>query len=219
MIENYYKFTSSNKEKEVANSFPSKDSESRKWFLLDNTLYDLCKKYPFHTDANQIQAKMCLIGRSYSAAIERRRNADATRGDFYYDYVVPAIMESNLDDDISALHSYSVPTEENMDAILKVHKRLQDILKSITEQKNRSFASKYLHFHLPNLFYLYDSISRKELNAIVRRIKPISFSEKIDAEYADYCYRALLIQKKIAPNHRFFPRLIDIMLQSNFYNS
>lgn len=38
---------------------------STRWGLANQTLYDLCKEYPNHTDADQIVAKLWLIGRSY----------------------------------------------------------------------------------------------------------------------------------------------------------
>src|SRR5439155_25107965 len=58
----------------------------------NHVLYDLCKAHPFHTDDDAIVAKFLLIGRSYSAAAERRKkeggpnqndSADETR--FYED--------------------------------------------------------------------------------------------------------------------------------------
>ena len=68
-------------------------ASSTRWKLANDTLYNLCNKYPLHTNADEIVAKMWLIGRSYAAAIERRTNADGFSGDFYYDAVAPELLK------------------------------------------------------------------------------------------------------------------------------
>lgn len=44
------------------------------WDVGNSVLYDMCRKYPNHGKEDEIIAKVWLIGCSYSAAIERRRN-------------------------------------------------------------------------------------------------------------------------------------------------
>ncbi len=44
------------------------------WDLGNQVLYDLCSKHPFHKTPQEIIAKVWLIGRSYAAALERRKN-------------------------------------------------------------------------------------------------------------------------------------------------
>ena len=70
------------------------------WDLGNKVLYDLCSTYPFHKTDQEIIAKIWLIGRSYAAAIERRKNKDLdAAGDlFYEDKVTPAIKRSGIDD-------------------------------------------------------------------------------------------------------------------------
>jgi hypothetical protein len=43
------------------------------WDLGNDILYEMCEKYPGHDEDNEIIAKIWLIGRSYAAAIERRK--------------------------------------------------------------------------------------------------------------------------------------------------
>ena len=38
----------------------------------NQVLYQMCRDHPGHTDTDVISGKMWLIGRAYSAAIERR---------------------------------------------------------------------------------------------------------------------------------------------------
>ena len=52
------------------------------WDLGNEVLYSLCHDYPKHDRGDAIIAKIWLIGRSYAAAIERRKNADPLH-DFY----------------------------------------------------------------------------------------------------------------------------------------
>jgi hypothetical protein len=44
------------------------------WDFSNRVLYDLCRAYPAHNAESVVIAKMLLIGRTYSAAIERRKN-------------------------------------------------------------------------------------------------------------------------------------------------
>lgn len=52
----------------------------RVWDLGNRVLYDLCQSHPEHTRDDEIVAKIWLIGRSYAASIERRKNAMGSAG-------------------------------------------------------------------------------------------------------------------------------------------
>ena len=63
---------------------------NHRWEFGNSILYRMCEENPLHNDADVIVGKIWLIGRSYAAAIERRRNADGYQGDdFYFDAVAP----------------------------------------------------------------------------------------------------------------------------------
>ena len=101
---------------------------------------------PQHDNAHEVVAKIAMIGRAYSASVERRKNAETTSDrDFYYGYVAPLIVDSDLDKRLDALRKYQTPTTENLPEILATHLYLQELLKKATEMNKRSFASKYLH--------------------------------------------------------------------------
>ncbi|MCI0640696.1 MAG: hypothetical protein L0Y72_16605 [Gemmataceae bacterium] len=53
------------------------------WDLGNAALYDLCQEHPGHKKRDEIIAKIWLIGRSYSASIERRRHVYPSDGEFY----------------------------------------------------------------------------------------------------------------------------------------
>jgi hypothetical protein len=68
------------------------------WDLGNEVLYKLCDDHPGHTANNAIIAKVWLIGRSYAAAIERRREKGEFSGDeFYVKHVAPCIRSSDID--------------------------------------------------------------------------------------------------------------------------
>lgn len=67
------------------------------WRVGNEVLYELCRTRPTHTDEADVIAKIWLIGRSYAAAIERRRNKSDGNDNFYVDKVAPAIRRSSID--------------------------------------------------------------------------------------------------------------------------
>ena len=82
----------------------------------------------------------------------------------------------------------------------------------------RSFASKYLHFHLPKLFFIYDTRAVSALKKIVPvlpvEIKKYYKTLNFDSDYTDFLFRCLYLQKIIASEHNIIlsPREIDNLL-------
>lgn len=184
----------------------------------NETLYRLCREHPDHTNLDAIGAKIWLIGRSYAAAIERRRKyRDELSDDFYAHRVIPGMGKSDIDEWLLRLRREDVMTEENIPLILKAHKHLLKKFEEITGLEKRSLASKYLHFHLPNLFFIYDARARSALTRIARPAKQFSAvinDHSVDAEYADFVYRALLCHKEVERmiGSAMSPREFDTML-------
>src|SRR6266478_386910 len=72
--------------------------ESSVWDLGNRFLYVLCTKNFDHKSDDVIIAKFWLIGRSYSAAVERRRNKDDSAGEeFYEKCLAPKVRHSDID--------------------------------------------------------------------------------------------------------------------------
>ena len=61
--------------------------------------------------------------------------------------------------------------ENNIGQIISVHNFLTVIFNEISGLDKRSLASKYLHFHLPNLFYIYDSRADNAIRKMVKTIR------------------------------------------------
>ncbi len=184
------------------------------WNLGNNVLYDLCKNNPNHKTPEEIVAKIWLIGRSYAAAIERRKNKVKENDKFYEEIVVNALKNSDLDLKLKQIKKYDKITESNLNDLLEVHKYLVDVFYGITQMYKRSLASKYLHFHLPNLFYIYDSRANNALKKILpnQRIKlPIG---NFDNEYAKFSKKMYILQTQIEKETKTLlsPRELDNLL-------
>lgn len=191
------------------------------WDFGNNVLYDLCRRNQDHKKVDIVIAKIWLIGRSYSAAIERRGNAKEKNDDFYIKKVAPLLIESELDSKIKELETVKEIKEENIDSILELHKYLLDLFKKITHLNKRSLSSKYLHFHLPELFFIYDSRSTKGLrhfiprfNQVPNELNNISKSKEVDEEYRKFFLKSFYVREEIKKylNIPMTPRKFDNLL-------
>lgn len=185
------------------------------WDIGNRALYDLCKIYPQHVNNEEILAKVWLIGRAYTAAIERRPNADSSGDDFYTDIVIPRIKESKIDAWLCEILHYNKPTEKNYSHIIAVHARVTDLFKQISGINKRSLASKYIHFHLPNLFFIYDSRAAKSVNKfIAKSVKIPKELKEYDGDYAKFYMKCMCIVDTIDKKYKiaFSPRQLDNFL-------
>jgi len=167
-------------------------------------LYDMCKKYPSHIDDQQIIAKSWLIGRSYGVALERYKpKGKKLNNDSFYKEKVPQAFKK-LDGHLNELKDLKEITGESIVRCLEVHNCLIEELKKITDgQIKRSFCSKYLHFHLWEMFFIYDQIAATSLGKLNYQLKtPKDLKVKIttikaDARYAEFCCKCLALKRKI----------------------
>jgi hypothetical protein len=183
------------------------------WDLGNRVLYDLCRQHPGHCRDDEIVAKVWLIGRSYSASIERRRNAKDTGDRFYEQAVVQAMRSTPVDE---WLASVGPPEGLGSSASIAVHKKLMDLFHSITGLEKRSLASKYLHFHRPDAFFIYDSRARWAIAKVVPRLNqiPAIEAEQYDVEYRDFVRRCVWLRSRLRIAHatELTPRELDKLL-------
>jgi hypothetical protein len=189
------------------------------WDFGNAILYKLCKDNFNHDLEDHILTKVLFIGRIYAAAVERRKNKSNDINDnFYTDTVAPTFRKSKLDNKLSDLKSAKPDKVENIKSILQTHYYLTSMLKKITALDKRSFSSKYLHFHLPDLFYIYDSRAvsalRQFTSQVPKDLKHILVIDSIDNEYAKFyckCFdlkRQIKTQFKIDLTHRQLDNLL-----------
>ncbi len=157
----------------------------------NRVLYHMCEEKPRHTDEDVVHGKIWLIGRAYSVAVERgsgkHRNLDT-----FYKNVARKVAHSDLDEWLDCVADINVVSLENLPRVLAVHARFVHLLKKLTGRKRPSFASKYLHFHRPSAFFIYDKRARDEIRKRIRRkFKiPADCTER-DTGYADFVVRCI----------------------------
>jgi len=168
------------------------------WSLGNLVLYDLCKNHPFHKTNEEIIAKIWLIGRSYAASIERRKTNDETiNDDFYSDKVAPIIQKSDIDNWINKCRS-----SKSINDILQVHHNVTNLFNTISGLNKRSLASKYLHFHLPEYFFIYDTRAVKSIGNVLKILGQKRFiigktQLEFDKEYSKFFYKCHFVQEHI----------------------
>jgi hypothetical protein len=185
------------------------------WDELNSVLYEYCAQHPRHSDPNQVLAKIVLIGRSYSAALERRKGGEPISGDFYIDHAVPAVVESELDRWLAELQEETEPTPENVHSIAVVHKDLVDLFEMVSGDNKRSLASKYLHFHRPDLFFIYDSYAAWSIRRLTKPVRRSPLvGDDVDDEYCRFFLRNLDLRESIANSTgvRLTLRQVDSLL-------
>ena len=185
------------------------------WDLGNQVLYDLCTKHPKHRSPAEVIAKVWLIGRSYAAAIERRRERSDENDDFYVEKVAPAIIGSNIDNWISDVSVHGRISIGSKTSALFAHHQVTKLFSDITGLEKRSLASKYLHFHQPELFFIYDTRAVEALRKLSSPVgRATKKSEESDNEYRKLVEKCLRLQSFIQNefNVSLTPREIDKLL-------
>jgi hypothetical protein len=167
------------------------------WTLGNDVLYRLCKEHPLHKTYEEIGAKIWLIGRAYSASIERRKEKLSINDDFYDTIVIPEIKKSDIDRWIE-----NCRTKKTKDSCLMAHKKTTDLFYKISGLEKRSLASKYLHFHLPDLFFIYDSRAKHGINTLftelhLKRAKEENNDNHFDKGYSSFFNKCLNAREEI----------------------
>jgi hypothetical protein len=157
------------------------------WHFSNKVLYDLCHEHPLHKETDVVLAKILLIGRVYAAAIERRRSKSKENDNFYITTVAPQIIESPIDHWIEKARSLEPTSAQALDAMVEIHGQTTQLFSKISGLEKRSLASKYLHFHVPRLFFIYDTRAVEGIRAgshIVGRAS--SYTGNGDKEYRKF---------------------------------
>ncbi len=187
------------------------------WDVTNEVLYSMCRRYPGHGSVGPVLAKVNLIGRAYAVAIERRKNrAHSEQNDsFYLVTVGPTIIRSDIDLWLAAARQVRPGTEHAFDVLLDVHARTTSLLAKISGMEKRSLASKYLHFHVPCLFFIYDSRAVKAIAALGHLIPRASRTSGAgDNEYRKFAEKCNHIVRHCSTEYglRLNPRQLDNLL-------
>lgn len=164
------------------------------WGEVDKVLYALCADHPLHDDRRHVTAKVALVGRAYSAGLERC--ITARPGEQSVMAAADHIWRHGreVDDIIAAVRLNDEPlTADGMRAIVEGHGRLTSLLEAMPQctRRPRSFAAKYLHFHHP-VVPIYDSYAEIALGKLVpwkAALAPFARPPHGDEWYWQFCAR------------------------------
>lgn len=179
------------------------------WGTANAELYELCKKYPCHDNREQTVAKLWMIGRTYAAALERRQHPIVSTDELYTQ--VADALSLHLDKRLAKLKQSGNLSPANFAMMLSLHQELTEWFAVESEKADfpvkRSLASKYLHFHLPNVFPIYDAnaafavsklVSNREISDIISDVSDYERNGRerhSDSEYRNFCLKVLALQR------------------------
>ncbi|MCE5345086.1 MAG: hypothetical protein LLG13_02195 [Bacteroidales bacterium] len=188
------------------------------WTLGNEILYKMCSDNFTHETDEKIVAKVWLIGRSYAASVERRKNKDPNEesDNFYTSIIVNTLKECLLDQKLKELKSLPNLDTNTLRKTIETHYYLTNLLNNITDLNNRTFSSKYLHFHIPELFFIYDSRAAKAISRFKIKIPRNFFKSqfKCDNIYAQFSSKCFLLREQIEKDFgiQLTPRELDNLL-------
>lgn len=194
------------------------------WSFSNEVLYDLCEKHAKHKDEKVVAAKLNIIGRTYAAALERGKREDKDTKDVFKE-AAQMLTDTDIDKRITQLRRNGcIENEKDQETALCLHKQLVNIFsKAIGNSKNtkRSLASKYLHFHVPALFFLYDSNAKQGFSAICGNYRTTRQpSGHFDNEYENFFHKLLDLREYIERSFdkTLGPRELDRLLHEKARN-
>ena len=159
----------------------------------NKVLYNMCKDEPLHQNIDIIASKLWIIGRSYAAAIERKAGVN-----FKIEDAARIIQASDIDKHLVQMQKVDRLDNSNVNLSLEVHHIFANLLRDATGIVKRSLASKYLHFHAPNAFFIYDSIANTKIRkALKREQSRFTISKSYDDEYESFVRRCLYYRNNI----------------------
>jgi hypothetical protein len=186
------------------------------WERIDEWLYSLCTASG-HVERADVQAKITIVGRTYSAGLERHvvlHNGQDDR------LVVAAAHLAEHGDAIDECLALLGPatgelTPARLADIVQVHGWFTSLVAEVCRTSPRSFASKYLHFHCPDV-PVYDSYAYAALSAdfpLSPGVRPFPKPDGADDEYYSYCCRLWTCYRRATSRGlKPRPKVLDFML-------
>lgn len=191
------------------------------WHFSNQLLYDLCRAHPLHTKTGIVLAKILLIGRVYAAAIERRRSKNEDNDDFYTTTVAPEIIKSQIDRWIKEAMKPKPASATALDVMVDMHGQTTQLFSKISGLEKRSLASKYLHFHVPQLFFIYDTRAVEGMRAVSHIVgRASSYTGSGDKEYRKFAEKCSRLRSHCESEFgaHLSPRELDNLLLALYEN-
>lgn len=160
----------------------------------NDVLYKMCREYPRHDLPEKTASKIWMINTAYSAGIMRKAlyPTDITnKPEWLYTKVAETLV--NFDKELEILK----PGHFELSKALQIHGHLVRLIGVYTKARHISFASKYLHFHYPNNFFIYDNLAAKSLASMVKYKCCTADESEISQVYHDYCTKSVILKSYI----------------------
>lgn len=168
-------------------------------------LYDLCFFHRHHFRDEIVADKLRLIGRLYA-------EYGAGLG-FSPELGAHALAQSPVDRWFCTL-----ATAEELEGwlLLETHKRVMDVFADLPEAEARSLASKYLHFHFPELFFVHDSLVDRAAWRLAEGDCGFLAMSEFDPVYGRFHACCRKLAERLAPQvgRRLSPREMDRVLRA-----
>jgi len=165
----------------------------------DKILLNMCKDNPEHSDAGVIASKIWIIGRAYSASLERHMHEKVDSTEAFL-LAGAELQGRDIDEHLDSARTQNLTFRTAPSYALRVHKIVLEKLRKIARRDARPFCSKYLHFHNENLFPIFDSRAWKAIKKIAPHgstLPAIDCDFEPDSEYADFAKRIVWLQWKV----------------------
>ena len=179
----------------------------------------MCEKHPANKKLDIVIRKVWIIGRTYAAAVERRKiPAGREKVDvdsLYINHVAPALIASEIDLKLNRVLQYRDFSNEALAAILDAHEYFLTVLRTFTDDDKRSLASKYLHFHAPKHIPIFDEMAETALARLNPRHKLQEAPVGFDRRYTRFVLLLLRLSDEIEQKYgiRLSPRALDRLLR------
>jgi hypothetical protein len=168
-------------------------------------LYDLCFFSRQHLSDEIVVDKLRMLARLHaesSAALS-----------FSPEYSAHCLIKSPVDRWFGA-----ISTSERLDAslLLESHKRVMDVFADLPEDEARALASRYLHFHFPELFHIHDGRVDAAARDLLAGAQGYLAMGEHDPVYGGFHARCRKLAESLRPllGRRPNPRELDRILRA-----
>ncbi len=171
----------------------------------DDFLYSLCENCRDHRNLGETYTKVQLIGLAYRADPGRHGKPIKDVAEFL------TLKHSEVDRIFNRLRKVS-ESNSSLNAlvlqkVVEEHGSLLELLcKKFTKGRiPRSFLSKYMHFHFPNIVPIFDSIADRKIRSFCYESGELSKPLGADEKYYKFCNRFLTlwnyaVDQRLNPN-------------------
>jgi len=179
------------------------NENNARWGVLDEELYDLCRRRPTHDELRNVVAKVALIGRGYATRIESVVPKGNRNGAGSAIWQVAEVLHSHvgeLDCLIGELQTIDIMEPTSLESVVVAHGTVTSWIRdAFGGDAPKSFVSKYLHFHTRSV-PIYDSYTEralKEYRAAVLKEPPFAYVvETMYRSYWEHCLAFIAAYKE-----------------------